>query len=854
MKLHTLIWFIALAGILSACHPAPPVSPEPGISKHLAQARSKHLRDIRYRLHLHLPESPDSALTGSVQLKFFLNSVRQDLVIDFRGQVHKVWKRADEPVDYRMENGHIIIPKKYLQLDENRFRIVFASQSPALHRHADFAYTLFVPDKASSVFPCFDQPDLKGRFQLNLITPEHWQAVSNGPLQGKQQQALTTTWQFGQTRPLSTYLFAFAAGKFAIASDTVNGRSVQAYYRPGEEPQQENLQRILALTHQSLNFMEDYTGQSYPFQKYDLVILPSFPYGGMEHAGATFYNENRLFLSPDAAPNKVLNRAGLIAHEVAHNWFGNYLSIPWFDEVWLKELFATFLSDKMLHELYPDAPHGLNFFWKHLPAAFRLDRTRAPLPISRQLPNLNETSRLYDAIIYHKAPVVMAQLEQTVGASAIQQAIQEYLAAYPYGNAGWPDFIRHLTPHTGYDAAAWSQQWLQQAGRPVVTWQYPAKEKPGYFAQHDATGQQQQWSMQLYPCTKLPGPHWRCDTLPLTADTLALPAASYWQQAQVTLPNASPHVYAHFAADSLQRKQLISHLRSLPDATARSWAWLMLYEAVLAGQMPPINFIMNVLPAIESEQEALLLEGILGFTEQLFWQFLSDDARQQAGHYLQGALWKRMQYVPTSADLKHTLFRYYRRLALGELATRRLQEVVQTEETLPGLTLSTADKEAVYLKLALLEPEKWAAHYQQAMKLNTDTFRREKLAFLRPALSPDTADRQAFMRKVLRQWPNYNENWVIDGWYYYYHPLHGHVMLSDLVTCLHPLPAIQEQANVFFMEDWLAAHFQFRYQAKERKKLEAFIQDANLSVHLKHKIWQQADLFIRAAHSREPIN
>src|SRR6185503_18850020 len=166
-----------------------------------------------------------------------------------------------------------------------------------------------------------------------------------------------------------------------------------------------------------------------------------FQFGGMEHPGAIFYNANGLFLDESATENQILNRASVIAHETSHMWFGDLVTMQWFNDVWMKEVFANFMAAKIVNPAFPKLNHDLRFLTEHYPSAYDVDRTPGTHPIRQELTNLDEAGSLYGAIIYDKAPIVMRQLERILGPDKLQEGLQVYLKKFEFGNATWPALI-----------------------------------------------------------------------------------------------------------------------------------------------------------------------------------------------------------------------------------------------------------------------------------------------------------------------------------------------------------------------------------------------------------------------------
>ncbi|NIP82938.1 MAG: hypothetical protein GWM90_28415, partial [Gemmatimonadetes bacterium] len=169
-----------------------------------------------------------------------------------------------------------------------------------------------------------------------------------------------------------------------------------------------------------------------------------------------------------ATRNQELGRASLIAHETAHMWFGDLVTMRWFDDVWMKEVFANFMAAKIVNPSFPELDHELRFLLAHYPAAYSVDRTAGANPIRQPLDNLAEAGTLYGAIIYQKAPIVMRQLERLTGEAPFREALRRYLRAHAFSNAGWPDLVRFLDETTPLDVAAWSRTWIEEPGRPRI--------------------------------------------------------------------------------------------------------------------------------------------------------------------------------------------------------------------------------------------------------------------------------------------------------------------------------------------------------------------------------------------------
>ncbi|MCG8371941.1 MAG: M1 family aminopeptidase, partial [Balneolales bacterium] len=440
MRFNLPIAFLfSLLILLNACAPA--IENVPGVSLELAEFRKKVISDLSYNLELSIPEDAQEPIPGTISIQFQLAENKVELPLDFRetaDKLHSLTINGQEtPIIF--EHEHILLPKELLQKGSNSVSIEFTAGETSLNRNPEFLYTLFVPDRARTCFPLFDQPNLKATYELTLELPSSWNALSNAPLLSKVEKGTIATWEFGTSDLMSSYLFSFVAGEFEMVTRNVHGVEMTMLHREtDEEKVDRNLDDIFDLHKASLDWLEEYTGIDHPFQKFDFVLIPSFQYGGMEHTGAIQYRASSLFLDESPSQSQLLSRASLIAHETAHMWFGNLVTMDWFNDVWTKEVFANFMAAKIMNPNFPEINHDLNFLVRHYPRAYSVDRTEGANPIRQHLPNLNEAGTMYGAIIYNKAPVMMRQLELLVGEEAFQQGVQEYLETFANANATWP--------------------------------------------------------------------------------------------------------------------------------------------------------------------------------------------------------------------------------------------------------------------------------------------------------------------------------------------------------------------------------------------------------------------------------
>ncbi|HKJ01031.1 MAG TPA: M1 family aminopeptidase, partial [Longimicrobiales bacterium] len=366
--------------MVAGCENAAPPPTDLGVPWALAEHRKATLSEVAYTISLDIPEARSDAIQGDTRVAFTWNDPQGfPLVLDFLKAADRV-RRVEvngAAADWSSLNDHVVIPAAALRAGSNEVRLVYTAGDEALNRNDDFLYALFVPDRAHFSLPVFDQPNLKATVAWSLTLPGSWQALANGPLREESGTPERRTLDFAATRPIPTYLFAFVAGRFEVEDAVVDGRALRMFHREDDAGKvARNRDAIFDLHAKALAWLEEYTGIAYPFQKFAFALIPSFQYGGMEHPGGILYNASGLMLDETATQGQILGRASVIAHETTHMWFGDYVTMNWFDDVWMKEVFANFMAAKIVHPAFPDVDHDLRFLMAHVPAAYAVDRTR----------------------------------------------------------------------------------------------------------------------------------------------------------------------------------------------------------------------------------------------------------------------------------------------------------------------------------------------------------------------------------------------------------------------------------------------------------------------------------------------
>ena len=844
-----------LAGCLvTACQAGPDTSP--GVSRELAEHRVATIAAARYDLALTVPRALDEAIEGTLTLTVDLREAADPLVLDFtapEGNVLGV-SAGGGTVAFEHRNGHVIVPAAALRRGENAVTIDFIAGESSLNRNEEFLYTLFVPDRASAAFPCFDQPSLKATYRLTLSVPADWAAVANTQVVHSDTADGVRTIAFAETQPLSTYLFAFAAGVFQVESATRAGRTMRLYHRETDrERVARNLDTVFDLHGTALEWLEDYTGIPYPFGKFDFVAVPAFQYGGMEHPGAILYRASRLFLDESATQNAHLGRASLIAHETAHMWFGDLVTMAWFDDVWMKEVFANFMAAKIVHPSFPDIRHDVRFFLAHHPSAYGIDRTEGANPIRQELENLNEAGTLYGAIIYQKAPIVMQHLERLIGVEAMRDGLREYLETHAFGNATWTDLVAVLDRRTDADVAAWSRTWVEEPGRPTVTATL-LRDGAGPTAslvvtQTDPRDRGLRWTQSLSVLLGY-GDTVRVVPVTLTERTVRLELANVVPPDYV-LPGGDGVSYGLFGLDAQSRAFLVRHLPAIGDPLVRAVAWAALWEALLNAEVSAEAFLDLALRALPQETEEQNVFRILGYVDTAFWRYLPGEARAARALQLEALFWSELERAPATS-LKAAYLDGLVATALSPDALARLDAIWREDLEIPDLPMSERRFTALAEALAV----RGVPHTEEVLTRQLDRIdnpdRRARFAFIAPALRDDSAAHDSLFAELRQAANREHEPWVLSAISALHHPLRAASAERFIRPSLELLEEIQQTGDIFFPLRWLNATLNGHSSPSAAQTVREFLsQHPELPPRLRGKVLQAADGLFRAAALRE---
>lgn len=856
---------LAAAGIMAEAAAAPAL--EPGVSRDLARWRAAHYGDVRYALNVTIA-APVARLAGELEIRVAVRGKPVDLVLDWRpppgGRLSRV-EANGVPIDQpRIVREHLVVPARHVRTGENAVRLRFespvatAGTAVTLYRDredgAEYVYSLFVPSDAGTVFPCFDQPDLKGRFTLSLTVPAGWEAVSNAATAEAVDDGAARRVRFRASEPISTYLFAFAAGPFAILDDREDGVAPQPearlFVRKSRLARaQREAFETFRLHREAVYFFADYFAFPFPFPKHDLVLVPEFPYGGMEHAGATFLREEAVLFPFEPAAADRLRRAQLVFHETSHQWFGDLVTMRWFDDLWLKEGFANFMAAKAAEAITPEFS-AWNAFHQLKAAAYRTDGTQGTTPIRQRLPNLSAAKSAYGSIVYSKAPAVLRQAEFYLGPDAFRRAVQAFVQSHAYGGADWNDLVRALEGASGRKLDKWADAWVKRRGMPVVrsAWRADADGRIARFtiAQAPALGGDGIWPMRTELLVAGDGAP---RTLPVALEgrstvvreLAGTPAPRY------VFANHGDYAYGRFLLDDASRAAVMTDMGSIADPFLRALLLDTLWEEVRDARLAPLAYIDLALAQAPRETDALTVASLLGRTQTALRWYLSDAQRATTAPRVEAAF-ERGMTIAADKGLRVTWFRAYVGAATTAEARATLKALLAGAREVPDVSLSSRERFRIIERLlALGDPDADALLAAQSQADPGDDGRR--YAYAVAASRPDAATKAKYFAAWFGD-QALPESWIEESVAPFNTVEQAALTAPYLERALARLPQVKRERKIFFVNHWLAAFLGGQIDAASVGVAKRFLRQTKLDPDLRRKVLEALDELERTARIR----
>jgi aminopeptidase N len=528
----------------------------------------------------------------------------------------------------------------------------YSNTGEGLHRFVDpvddetYLYSQFETADAKRMFACFDQPDLKATFDVRVIAPTHWKVISNGAPESVRDGVHT----FATTPRMSTYLVALVAGPYAEWKDSYTDEHGEIplgiYCRASLAPHMD-AERLFTQTKQGFGFYHKNFGLPYAFGKYDQLFVPEFNAGAMENAGAVTFLEDYVFRSKVTRASYE-RRAETVLHEMAHMWFGDLVTMTWWDDLWLNESFATFASVLCQSEATEFTEAWTTFATVEKSWAYRQDQLPSTHPIAAEIPDLAAVEVNFDGITYAKGASVLKQLVAYVGLEQFLAGLRDYFRTHAYGNATFDDLIAALEQASGRDLSDWGRQWLKTTGLNTLRPDFDV-DSDGRFTRFAVTqsgaepgaGETRvhRLAVGIYDDSDSGGKLVRVhrEELDVEGAETEVPALVGVSRGKLILVNDDDLTYCSLRLDAQSLQTALERIADIAEPLPRSLVWSAAWEMTREAELRARDFVALVAGGVQAETE-------VGVAQRLLMQ-----AQTALGSYAEPG-WAREHGWPQFAD------------------------------------------------------------------------------------------------------------------------------------------------------------------------------------------------------------
>ncbi len=738
----------------------PDTQPRDVLTLREAEARAARVRTCDYVIELDLARGAPS-YRGDATLRFDLAGTG-DLFLDFRGRRLDRLEVNGRLIESPAWNGYRLwLPAEALS-PSNTVRVVYENdydhEGDGFHQFVDpedgeeYLYTNFEPYESHRLFPQFDQPDIKGTYRLTVTAPAGWEVIHNtAPASIEPASDGRRRWAFYPTARFSTYLVALVAGPYHVVRDRHGEVGLGLFCRKSLS-RYLDAEEIFEVSKQGLDFYADFFGVPYPFGKYDQVFVPEFNSGAMENVACVTHNEYMVFRDPPTT-NQRRSRAEVVLHELAHMWFGNLVTMRWWNDLWLNESFATYMSYLCLERATKFDSGWLDFASSIKNWAYRQDQLVTTHPIAGIVEDTDQTFLNFDGITYGKGASVLKQLVATVGLEGFREGMREYFRRHAYGNATLADFLEAIEHGSGTPLAEWAHLWLETPSLNTIAARWTVEGErivalaleqtaPADFpflrphrldvglAREEEAGLR----VTVLPAS-ISGP--RCD----------LPEAVGFPRPDFVFPNYGDHGYCKVELDPASLDYVLSHIDRIADTLLRLQLWTSLWNMVRDQQLPSLRYLALIRAKAPGEYHPELLEAITSNALLAIARYVPEERIDVEAHRFFEVALHALEDAP-EGDLQ----KIWTRALIGAAATRAdvetLTRLADGELVFPGLVIDQEMRWTIAAKAAA-----WglpSAAERLAAEASRDPSDRGVRARLRAEVAtPDPAVKEAAWRKFL---------------------------------------------------------------------------------------------------------
>ena len=612
-----------------------------------AEGRAARVSNCHYTLALDI-RAGAAAYAGDITMRFDYVG-RDDSFLDHRGKTIQSLEINGQTVVPAWNGYRLTLPGSALgttNVVRIRYENEYDHQGDGFHQFIDpadgqeYLYSNFEPYEAHRLFPCFDQPDVKATYALTVTAPSEWEVIANYGIE-RTEAADTgrTTRVFKETALISSYLFALVAGPYQAFREEHKGIPIGLFCRKSLA-EKLDIDEVFTVTRQGLDFFAEFFDCAYPFDKYDQVFVPEFNSGAMENAGCVTHNEYMVFREPPT-DNQRRNRADTILHEMAHMWFGDLVTMRWWNDLWLNESFATYMSF-----LAMEKATRFTWAWQNFNAsiknwAYRQDQLVTTHPIAGEVGDTDQTFLNFDGITYGKGASVIKQLVAAIGLDSFRHGMRHYFRTHAFGNTTLAQFLASLEAGSGKELQEWSRLWLETSSVNTIAaeWEQDGERLTSLSLTQTApadyptirphrldVGLLREDEAGAFTVTVLP--------VNISGERADIPEARGLPSPLLVFPNYNDHAYAKVALDAVSVEFVRERLQDVDDPMLRQMLWSSLWNMVRDQQLKSTDFLEMVRTKIPLERNVELVDSVLSQASLALSRYMPDAMREREAHEL----------------------------------------------------------------------------------------------------------------------------------------------------------------------------------------------------------------------------
>ncbi|KQV44835.1 aminopeptidase N [Duganella sp. Root336D2] len=701
---------VATSGIAADNSAVTPRAENPYLSQVDAAARSARVSNVAYVLDFTL--TGQETFSNTTTVNFDLQDNAQPLTLDLdKASIKRLVVNGKPVAAPQYNNWFITLAAADLKAGRNSVTVEFerkhSTNGEGLHRMVDpvdgrvYTYSHFEPAAAHQMFALFDQPDLKATYQVNVSAPADWTVVSTARESKVEDVASspdTRRWTFPVSKILSPYNFSLHAGPYKVWEDATSAKYPMRLLARQSVADQVDPAPWFEYTRQGLAWFDDYFGIPYQYGKYDQLLVPDFLYGAMENAGAVTFAEHSFLHKDKMSSAEKHELASVIMHEMAHQWFGDLVTMQWWNGLWLNESFASFMGTLATAEATEFKDSAWQYFYAQgKSAAYVMDQRVTTHPIETPVPSTANAFDNIDAITYSKGASTLKQLRHLLGEETFRKGVHNYLVKYQWKNARLDDFIGSQAEAAGRDLGQWTQDWLYQPGVNTITASYSCKagKVDAFRLQQTAVAQfptLREQRVQLALMQKTGKQLTISRVLPVTYKGASTEVAELKGAAcpDLVYPNYQDWGFVKAKLDTRSFATARQDVSKVDDKLLRTMLWHSMWDNVRDGALPLNEFLDTVLLNAPLEKDYVLLGDVLGKMGQSirYLRTMSSDGaytRTVVGR-LEKMAWAQSR--ASKGDFQRRWFSAYLGTAGSQESLQRIAAMLDGREKLAGLTLS----------------------------------------------------------------------------------------------------------------------------------------------------------------------